>query len=245
MMGGPGMNMNMPGMGGMNMPGMGGMGGMPGMGPGMMGGPGLGMNGSATPQSPAPTTAPTQPPSASSPRASASSAYGTTPTAPAALIALSKSLVSGGAGPGAGGGSRGGPPRPDYAVPADAVPPPTVWYLFVYRDNELVKTIEMQSKATYTIGRAADNDIVTEDRSCSYYHAVLQFREREEKTGKVVKPYVYELGSRNGTTIKAGTDTVTAEPRKFVELVDGDKLAFGSCKLTYILLRGSSFPTSK
>ena len=83
-------------------------------------------------------------------------------------------------------------------------------------------------------------DIPLDHPSCSSQHAVLQFRLTSKtsagKTTKLVRPYVMDLGSTNGTYVNG--ERIEAE--RYVELLERDLLRFGYSSREYVLLHEES-----
>lgn len=80
-------------------------------------------------------------------------------------------------------------------------------------------------------------DYPTEHPSCSKQHAVLQFRYTEKKNewGErkgVVKPYMIDLESANGTKVNGET----VPERRYVEVKTGDVVTFGESTREYVIL---------
>lgn len=118
-----------------------------------------------------------------------------------------------------------------YSEPAEARKPPGSqrWRLFVFKDKEIVDTVDLNSNSCWLVGRdRAVADLPVDHPSCSKQHAVLQFRyvtkvgEFGDKEGGV-KPYIIDLESANGTMV--GKTKVPA--RRYLELKEGDLIMFG------------------
>lgn len=80
-------------------------------------------------------------------------------------------------------------------------------------------------------------DLLLEHPSISKQQAVIQFRhlnttnEYGDKMSKV-KPYLIDLESANGTKLNGEK----VETSRFVELVDGDVIAFGDSEREYVMM---------
>lgn len=118
-----------------------------------------------------------------------------------------------------------------YSEPAEARKPPGSqrWRLFVFKDKEIVDTVDLNGNSCWLVGRdRAVADLPVDHPSCSKQHAVLQFRyvtkvgEFGDKQGGV-KPYIIDLESANGTMV--GKTKVPA--RRYLELKEGDLIMFG------------------
>lgn len=118
-----------------------------------------------------------------------------------------------------------------YSEPAEARKPPGSqrWRLFVFKDKEIVDTVDLNNNSCWLVGRdRAIADLPVDHPSCSKQHAVLQFRyitkvgEFGDKQGGV-RPYIIDLESANGTML--GKTKVPA--RRYLELKEGDLIMFG------------------
>ncbi|KAF1352000.1 SMAD/FHA domain-containing protein [Delphinella strobiligena] len=127
-----------------------------------------------------------------------------------------------------------------YHEPPEARKPPSKeqWRIYVFKGKDTVDDIHLFSRSCWLMGR--------DDKICDYHlqhpssskqHAVIQFRyltktnEFGEREGKV-KPYLLDLESANGTKLNGKR----VEGRKYVELLDGDVLAFGESEREYVLM---------
>jgi smad nuclear-interacting protein 1 len=137
-----------------------------------------------------------------------------------------------------------------YAEPSDARKPPQRWRLYVYKNEKLLDgangVLHLHRKSCYVLGRERRAvDIPTDHPSCSKQHAVIQFREVHKKgtDGReypVVRPYLMDLGSTNGTVILGKDAKRTLEPERFYELLEGDTVKFGLSSREYVLLHEDS-----
>jgi smad nuclear-interacting protein 1 len=82
-------------------------------------------------------------------------------------------------------------------------------------------------------------DILTAHPTCSRQHAVLQYRMVEAAGKRVVRPYVMDLQSTNGTFLN-GTKI---DDSRYVELRPGDTLRFGESSREYVLLHDAMAST--
>ena len=89
------------------------------------------------------------------------------------------------------------------------------------------------------------HDIPIDRPSCSSQHAVLQFRMTQkvildddglERTTRLVRPYVMDLGSTNGTYVNGER----LEAQRYVELLERDVLRFGYSSREFVLLHDQS-----
>lgn len=126
-----------------------------------------------------------------------------------------------------------------YQEPPDARMPDQAWRLYVFKGKEqLDEPLRIHRQSFYLIGRDEKAcDIVVAHPSCSKQHAVIQFRQREVQRPDgtiehVIKPYLMDLGSTNGTTLMA----IRREPRQYYELFENDLIQFGFSTREYVLL---------
>jgi smad nuclear-interacting protein 1 len=126
-----------------------------------------------------------------------------------------------------------------YHEPAEARKPPAKdkWRMYIFKDDEIIETIELAQQSCWLFGReAAVVDVLLEHSSCSKQHAVVQFRYLEkrnefgDKIGRV-KPYILDLESANQTHVN---DHAIPEA-KYVELRDKDMLKFGHSSREYVI----------
>lgn len=127
-----------------------------------------------------------------------------------------------------------------YHEPAEArkPSPKEQWRMYVFKKKDLVDTIYLHQRSAWLIGRDQKvTDLLLEHPSISKQHAVIQFRhitttnEFGDKRSKV-KPYLIDLESANGTKLNGKK----VEASRFVELVDGDVVAFGDSEREYVLM---------
>ena len=127
-----------------------------------------------------------------------------------------------------------------YHEPPEARKPPPrdAWKLFVFKNGDIVDTIDLGSRSCWLIGRDASiADLPAEHPSISKQHAVIQFRfvEKVDEYGDRkggVKPYLLDLESANGTKLNGGK----VEGARFVEVRGGDLLAFGESTREYVVM---------
>ncbi|KAA8904414.1 SMAD/FHA domain-containing protein [Sphaerosporella brunnea] len=127
-----------------------------------------------------------------------------------------------------------------YHEPPDSRLPPSnpAWRVFIFKGEEIVDTVELNSRSCWLLGRdRAVADVPVDHPSCSKQHAVLQFRHvvktdefGEKKAG--VRLYVMDLESANGTILNG--DEI--EPRRYVECLKGDLLRFGLSTREYVVM---------
>jgi smad nuclear-interacting protein 1 len=112
-------------------------------------------------------------------------------------------------------------------------------------DSEVGAPIPLALQSCWLFGR--ENQVVdvrVEHGSASKQHAVVQFRavagKAEGNDGlvaggavkKVVKPYVIDLESSNGTWLNGEK----IPPRRFIEVRSGDMLKIGSSEREYVFM---------
>lgn len=130
-----------------------------------------------------------------------------------------------------------------YTEPAEAALPRERWRLYVFKGGEaLPDPLHIHRQSSYLFGRERRvADVPADHPSCSKQHCVLQFRsvERERADGmlhQVVRPYVMDLGSVNGTFLNGER----LEPQRYYELLEKDTLRLGSSSRDYVLLHDRS-----
>lgn len=131
-----------------------------------------------------------------------------------------------------------------YHEPAEARKPPSSapWRIFVFKDDDVVDTIELHTRSCWLLGRAHEVvDYVLEHPSSSGQHAVIQFRYIQktvkdefgiEKQRGKVKPYVIDLESSNGTELNGER----IETSRYFELRDKDILKFAGSEREYVVM---------
>ncbi|KAJ4291158.1 hypothetical protein N0V90_010356 [Kalmusia sp. IMI 367209] len=131
-----------------------------------------------------------------------------------------------------------------YHEPAEArkPSPSSPWRIFVFKEDEVIDTIELHARSCWLLGRSAEVvDYVLEHPSSSQQHAVIQFRyiqktvEDEFGVKKVrskVKPYVIDLESSNGTELNGAR----IETSRYIELRDKDILKFAGSEREYVVM---------
>ncbi|KAK0268219.1 hypothetical protein LTS00_017614 [Friedmanniomyces endolithicus] len=127
-----------------------------------------------------------------------------------------------------------------YHEPPEARKPSSKeqWRMYVFKQKELLETIYLHERSVWLCGRDKKvTDLFLEHPSISKQHAVIQFRyitstnEYGDKSSKV-KPYLIDLDSANGTKLNGKK----VDGSKFVELLDGDVVAFGDSEREYVLM---------
>ena len=110
--------------------------------------------------------------------------------------------------------------------------------MYVFKKKDLLDTIYLHERSVWLVGRDQKvTDFFLEHPSVSKQHAVVQFRyitttnEFGDKQSRV-KPYLIDLESANGSRLNGEK----VEASRYVELVDGDVVAFGDSEREYVLM---------
>ncbi|KAF8072664.1 Snip1 [Scenedesmus sp. PABB004] len=114
------------------------------------------------------------------------------------------------------------------------------WRLYIFKGrDEAAPPIALTQTPFYLLGKDRKvADIPTDHPSCSRQHAVLCFREVEVDapdglaTRRVVKPYVIDLETVNGTTLNGER----LEGARYYELLHSDVLRFGFSSREYVIM---------
>ncbi|KAI8146453.1 SMAD/FHA domain-containing protein [Fennellomyces sp. T-0311] len=125
-----------------------------------------------------------------------------------------------------------------YNEPSEAAKPTAKWRLYVFKGEEQVDLLHIHRQSAFLVGRdRVVADIPVDHPSCSKQHAVIQFRRvLDSETGaQVVKPFIIDLDSTNGTFLNGEQIPAT----RFVELRMKDMLKFGHSTREYVLLHSS------
>ena len=114
------------------------------------------------------------------------------------------------------------------------------------KGKETLEPYHIHRQSGYLLGRERRVcDIPLDHPSCSSQHAALQFRmtEKQQKmpsgesrATRLVRPYVMDLGSTNGTYVNGER----VEAQRYVELLEKDVLRFGYSSREYVLLHAES-----
>ncbi|KAG2183055.1 hypothetical protein INT44_006036 [Umbelopsis vinacea] len=133
-----------------------------------------------------------------------------------------------------------------YVEPAEAREPTKKWRLYVFKGDKQIDVLHIHRKSAYLFGRdRVVADIPVDHPSCSKQHAVLQFRsvnEKNETNGqirRVVKPFIIDLESTNGTHLNGDRIPDT----RYLELKLSDVLKFGDSTREYVLLNEEASKT--
>jgi len=108
----------------------------------------------------------------------------------------------------------------------------------VFKGQDQVELLHINRQSAYLIGRDKTvADIFIDHPSSSKQHAVVQHRQVQEKdefgsTKAVIKPFIIDLESTNGTHVN-GEQIPTS---RFYELRASDVIKFGLSTREYVLL---------
>ncbi|ORX46317.1 SMAD/FHA domain-containing protein [Hesseltinella vesiculosa] len=127
-----------------------------------------------------------------------------------------------------------------YNEPHEAAKPIQKWRLYVFKGEKQQDLLHVHRASAYLFGRDRTIvDIPVEHPSCSKQHAVLQFRQVQDKTTRQMvianftdRPYIIDLESTNGTFLNGDKIPST----RYVELQVKDVLKFGESTREYVLL---------
>ncbi|CAJ1366953.1 unnamed protein product [Effrenium voratum] len=116
-----------------------------------------------------------------------------------------------------------------FTVPMEARRPATKWRLYIFaKGNEGPKVIPIHKNVGYLFGKDRRIvDVPTDHPTCSKQHAVLHYR---QTSGGVVKPYIMDLESVNGTFVngtRIDAARYTELREKDVLKLLGPQIAFG------------------
>jgi len=116
------------------------------------------------------------------------------------------------------------------------------WRLYVFKGDEHLEPYVLHRFTCYLIGRERKVcTIILENPSVSSQHAVIQYRQVDGKTKqgkpvKLVKPYLIDLDSVNGTLLNGSK----IQGRRYHELREGDTMQFGQSARQFVLLHEDS-----
>ncbi|KAF8630914.1 hypothetical protein AX17_005272 [Amanita inopinata Kibby_2008] len=129
-----------------------------------------------------------------------------------------------------------------YNEPPEARKPIIGWRLYVFKGEEQIDLLHIHRQSAYLVGRdRLVADIAIDHGSCSKQHAAIQYRFVQEKnefgvSKGVIKPFIIDLESTNGTHVNG----VTIPVSRFYELKSGDVIKFGTSAREYVLLHDES-----
>jgi smad nuclear-interacting protein 1 len=126
-----------------------------------------------------------------------------------------------------------------YSEPVEARKPALKYRLYVFKQDQQVELFHIHKKSHYLFGKEEDVvDILTQHPSCSRQHCVLQFRQVTQKDPLgiddklVVKPYIIDLESANGTFV----NDEKIPKRRYYELKIGDVVKVGLSSREYVFM---------
>lgn len=129
-----------------------------------------------------------------------------------------------------------------YNEPPEARKPRRRWRLYCFKGETELPFYQIHRQSAYLFGRdRLVADIPVDHPSCSKQHAVFQYRlveykRKDETTGRTIKPYIIDLGSTNGTFV----NNQQIEAQRYFELREKDVIKFGFSSREYILLHEES-----
>ena len=94
-----------------------------------------------------------------------------------------------------------------YNEPPEARKPKKRWRFYIFKDDKELPFLPLHRQSAYLIGKDRRvADIPVDHPSCSKQHAAFQYRiveyqRKDRTTGRIVKPYIIDLGSTNGTYV--------------------------------------------
>ena len=126
-----------------------------------------------------------------------------------------------------------------YSAPPEARIPSLKFRLYVFKDSANINIYHIYRQSVYLIGRDKSIvDIPVDHPSCSKQHAIIVFRQVLEKDDlglesvPVIKPYILDLESSNGTTVNSSN----VPPARYYQLLQGDVIKFGFSTREYVLM---------
>ena len=127
-----------------------------------------------------------------------------------------------------------------FDEPEDAVVPVFKndgrWRIYIFKGKERIgEPLILQNGSCFLLGRDREIvDIPLDHPTCSAQHAVLQYRLVDSPDGgKIVKLYIMDLGSTNGTFLNGDK----LKPRVYVEILEKDIVKFALSTRDYIFVK--------
>ncbi|KAJ9060502.1 hypothetical protein DSO57_1030282 [Entomophthora muscae] len=127
-----------------------------------------------------------------------------------------------------------------YNEPPEALKPTSRWRWYAFKGEEQIDILQLHRQSAYLIGKDRKvADIPLDHASISKQHAVLQYRKVVENnpiTGQprpVVKPYIIDLESSNGTFVNGAK----IPPSRYFELKSADVIKFAFSTREYVFLQ--------
>ena len=150
---------------------------------------------------------------------------------------------------------RAAPPKPEFGLsgllaaetnttaegvvlkhqePAEKGLPSKKWRIYVFKDGKpLEEPLMIHHQSNYLFGRDRRvADIATDHPSCSLQHAVIQYRTTDKRGVVMVRPYLMDLNSTNGTLLNGEK----LDPERYYELLPKDVVTFGESTREYVIL---------
>jgi smad nuclear-interacting protein 1 len=126
-----------------------------------------------------------------------------------------------------------------YSAPPEARMPDLKYRLYVFKDSENINIYHIHRQNFYVVGRDRGIvDIPVDHPSCSKQHAVIVFRQVLEKdelgldSVPVIKPYILDLESSNGTLV----NSIKIPVARYYQLLAGDVIQFGFSTREYVFM---------
>lgn len=125
-----------------------------------------------------------------------------------------------------------------FVLPPEARKPEEKWVLVPFKQGEPLDPYYIYKQSHYLLGRDRDIcNIPLDHPSCSKQHAAIVFRQNieEDELGRktsIIKPYIMDLGSTNGTFI----NDVKIDDMRYIELFEKDAIKFGASSREYIII---------
>jgi len=129
-----------------------------------------------------------------------------------------------------------------YNEPPEARMPKKRWRLYCFKDEKELPFYPMHRQSAYLFGKDRRvADVPIDHPSCSKQHAVFQhrlieYKRKDNTTGRMIKPYIIDLGSTNGTFV----NNQQIEAQRYFELREKDVIKFGFSSREYVLLHEES-----
>lgn len=123
-----------------------------------------------------------------------------------------------------------------FTLPPEIRSPTTKWRLYIFaKGTEAPKIVHIHRQQGFLFGKDRRVvDIPTDHQTCSKQHAVLHYR--LSPVDQVVKPYIMDLESLNGTFLNGEK----VEPARYYELKEKDMVKFAMSSREYVILHSAS-----
>ncbi|KYQ89880.1 hypothetical protein DLAC_09855 [Tieghemostelium lacteum] len=122
-----------------------------------------------------------------------------------------------------------------WQEPYESRIPKENWIIYPFKDKEVLDPYPIYKKKSFLFGRDRNIvDIPIDHPSCSSQHAVIVFREVLPKDSdiKVIKPYIIDLDSTNGTFL----NKQKLKSSRYIEIRSKDLINFGSSTRDYVVV---------